>query len=188
MSNNNTASRMANAKVSFGSNAVQKQPETTVANEPKVKKESLFKRIKTGYANTIKTFNNVTNITSGTIKGVTEGAAVATAIAVVGKNVSEGLTFKAIGNTISDVAKAVTTVVKHIPDAIFKSPAENIKTLFTSSTKAVDTVVKGAKKYKAVTAIAGIAGTAIAAIRIVQGKVNANKANADVDHSLNIQH
>lgn len=189
MSNNYSTSRMANGKVSFGSNVENKQPETTAAVEDaKVEKESLFVRLKKGYANIAKTFNNVTNITSGTVKGVVEGAAVASAIAVVGKNATEGFTFKTIGRSIADIAKAGGMVVKHIPDAILKSPVENIKTLFSSSTKAISAISKGARQHKSLAAIAAIAGGVVAAVKIVQGKVKANKANADIDHSLRFKH
>lgn len=170
---------MLNKNVSFGNSNAQQAP-----------KEGFFTKAKKGCLNVAKTFNNVTNISAGAARGVAEGAALAGAIALVGKNCAknEGITFKSVKGILGDIVTAGKTVIKHIPDAIVKSPLENVKTLFTSAWNGAKVVAKGVKNHKTTTAIAAIAGFATVAARVIQGRVRANLANAQIDHATNNGH
>ena len=135
--------------------------------------------------------NTVLSVGAGATHGVVEGAVVAGLIGVVGKNIKNAQ--GQIGGTIKGLAKDALAVVKVVPKTIkavwANSPKENLGKLFKevipSTAKKVGS---GLKKHNATAAIAVCAGLAIFALRTIQGKVNANSRNANIDHSTNQGH
>ena len=191
---------MSNPVVSFGKKSKtqenkqnsQQAPENYSADnsiqEPKV---SFFKKVRNGFLSGIKSFNNISNIGTGVARGAVEGAVVASAVALVGKNCSKtkGLTFKSIGGIIKDLWKTGKNIItKGIPRIITKSPLDNVTTLFKSTGKAIRVLANGARNHKLTAAIATCAGAAVIIARTVQGKVIANKANSELDHITNRGH
>lgn len=159
-----------------------------VAKEPKV---GFFKKVKNGFLTVVKSFNNVSNVGTGFARGAVEGAVVASAVALVGKNCSKtkGLTFKSLGGIIKDLWKAGKTVItKGIPRIITESPLDNVKTLFGSTGNAIKKLASGARSHKLTAAIATGLGATVVIARTIQGKARANKTNAELDHITNHGH
>ncbi|MBQ8635788.1 hypothetical protein IJ425_06520 [bacterium] len=188
MSNRNVSFGNANAKTQNTSQGVQQPIDT--ASQPQQPKVSIFKRIKKGFLNIAKSFNTVTGVGSGAVRGLTEGAVAATVIGVFGKNCKQGKgqILETAGGILKDLGKSAVAVVKHIPDVITKAPIENVKNLCHSAINGVTKVAKGAKANKLTAAAATLAGVVIFAARTIQGKAQANKANAELDHITNNHH
>lgn len=165
---------------------VQKQPKPEIQTEPE-KKENIFKRTKRSFMNFLKGFNNVKNTSSGAIRGAVEGIAIGSLIGVFGYNYKEnqGEFFKTLGGTVKDVAGEAWKFIKNIPSAITeRSPINTVTTVLKEPFKQM-------KKLKGNTATiaASIAvALGIVAFRTVQGKIKANRANANIDHNLNEGH
>ncbi|MBR2069064.1 MAG: hypothetical protein IJ877_04795 [Candidatus Gastranaerophilales bacterium] len=125
----------------------------------KEKKGNIFHRAKIGIMNTIKSFNNVKNTTAGVIRGVAEGAAATAVIGTIGHNFIKSE--HKIGGTI----KGTLGDIGQLPVKFYK--------------------YMGSKKLIALTAVVS---AGFIALRTIQGKINANKANANIDHALNEGH
>ena len=172
------------------------QPRPEMQGEPE-QKEGFFKRVKRGFMNFLKGFNNVKNTGSGFVRGAVEGIAASVVIGTVGKNIIESKNdiFKTLKGVVIDVGNAALGVIKFIPSIITKAPIENLKNIIDLPAKFVKYMlgnpqegVKAAKSNKFLVAIAAISALAILAYRTVQGKIAANKENANIDHALNEGH
>ncbi|MBQ4647096.1 MAG: hypothetical protein IJB79_07080 [Candidatus Gastranaerophilales bacterium] len=195
-------------KARVEANAAQKQ-ETAIQEQPK-KKASVtetYNKAKKGVTDIFKGVNTITNVGTGIIRGAVDGVALTATAGVIGKAISEtkdmqGLKVLShiIGQTIGDFAKGAWKAIKFIPSIITKSPLENAKTILTLpkkfyGSKAVlngEEIVKEATGYLKGNKKVAIAATAIGlcalAFRTIQGKINANDKNADIDHKTNQGH
>ena len=94
---------------------------------------------------------------------------------------------KTLGGTITDVAKSVWGAVKYIP----KMFNQNLKSTFKEMGQLPAKFIKymnettGAKKL---TVLSSLAGIGFIAYRAVEGRIHANKKNANIDHALNEGH
>ena len=147
--------------------------------------------VKKGFLGFIKDVNKATDITTGVVKGLAEGTALAGAISIVGKNCEKGkgITLKTVGGILGDLGK----VIKVIPSALknifwSNSVKENLSIAFKKAKNAVPALIDGAKKHKATAALAATALVAMVAVRAIQGKINANMENANLDHATNNTH
>lgn len=196
---------------SIAGNAHQTQPAPNVVaqaqNEVQPQKNNggFFHGIKRGFMRIAKGFNSVKNTTSGFVKGLKEGLVAGTLVGTVGanlikakKSVSDSmkakgleassfplarLTFKTITGTVSDVAGTAWKFIKHIPDLYNKAPKTNIKTIIGLPGKFIKYM--GNKKLIALSSAIAVGAVVL---RTLQGKISANRANADIDHSLNEGH
>jgi len=163
-----------------------------VQEEPKksFSVKEAYSKAKRGVTNTIKGFNNITNIGGGLVKGVTQGGIAAATIAVVGKNIknADGKIWGTVKGIGKDLGGACWTALKAIPCIITKSPLDNIKSLASASKNGAKAVWNGIGKHKLTSAIAGVSALAIFAYKAIQGKVQANQKNADLDHKTNQGH
>lgn len=143
--------------------------------------------IKTRALNVLKGVNNVTNTTGGAIRGAAEGIGAAAVIGLIGKNIKESKAniFGTLGGMAKDTGAAIWSAVKFVPALITKAPVENVKDIVTLPVKFYKNYLKG---NKATGALATIAAAGVLAFRTVQGKMNANLKNADIDHATNTKH
>ncbi len=165
---------------------IQKQPKPEIQTEPE-KKENVFKRVKRGFMNFIKGFNNVKNTTSGAARGAVEGLVAGSLIGVFGYNYkqNQGEFFKTIGGTIKGIGKEAWKFIKNIPSAITaRSPLNTVTTVLKEPFKQM----KKLKGNSATIAASVAVALAILAYRTIQGKLAANRANANIDHNLNEGH
>ena len=160
-------------------------------NEPEVKeKKSIGEKLhnaKIGLINVLKGFNNVKDTTKGAIRGTIEGVAAASLVGCFGKNLknSQGQFFPTVGGFIKDIGSEAWKAVCYLPKAMFsRTPWESVKAIVTEPFK----LAKGLKGNPATIAAAAAVGVGFIGFRTIQGKINANKANADVDHKLNEGH
>ena len=150
------------------------------------------KGVKQTIADTYKGINNTTSVAGGAIKGLVEGVAFGSLFGVLAKNVKENtskiateageeiskINFKdAIGGTISDIGGLALKVIKQIPGQLAK--------LKDTPKKYFDYLGKDNKLIKA-----GAIGIAVVAVayNVIKSKIQANRRNADLDHSWNIKH
>ena len=163
---------------------------------------NIFQRAKHSVMNVAKGFNNVKNTTSGFIKGIKEGVVAGTIVGTVGKNLLNAkktieaeaaqsdkgfrlgkFAFKTVSGTISDIGSTALKAVKRLPDLYTKAPKNNLKAVKDLPNKFIKYM--GSKKL---TAVAAAVAVGAVALRTLQGKINANRANANIDHSLNEGH
>ena len=162
----------------------QPQPEFKQVSEPQ---QSTARRAKNGFINFLKGFNNVKDTMSGAVRGAVEGVAMGSLVGVFGHNYKKqkGEFFATLGGTIKDIASEGWKFVRNIPSIITKrTPWNTISTIAKEPFKQM-------KKLKGNTpTIIAASATALAilAFRTVQGKIKANKANANIDHSFNEGH
>ena len=162
-----------------------------------------YENAKVGVVEFFKDINNITNVTSGVARGVAEGIGVTAIVGVVGKAISEAKDEKGlkviahiVGQTVKDFAKGAWETIKFIPSVITKSPLENIKTIsslpkkfFAKEYAVNEQALKGyLSGHGKVAAIATAVGLGVLAFRTIQGKINANEKNADLDHKTNLGH
>ena len=143
--------------------------------------------IKEGFVKVVKGINTVTGTTQGVVRGAAEGVALTAAIGLIGKNIKEANSdiFKTTAGIISDSAKAAWNTVKFVPALLTKAPVENLKNVITLPSKFYKNYLKNTKTTAA---IATAAGLGVLAFRTIQGKINANLKNADVDHATKSTH
>ena len=174
-------------KTELQNNNASQTPVITEDKEDKASISETYGKAKKGVTNFIKKINNVTNVTQGTVRGVVDGVIATTAVGVLGK-ACKVEKFNILGiakNTIVDVAKGAWNAVKFIPSIITKSPLENAKTILRLPKKFYGDYLKG---HKAIAVLASVIGASVLAIRMTQGKINANQKNADLDHKTNQGH
>ena len=156
------------------------------ASMPEIPQKKLS--LKERFLNTIKGFNNVTGTAAGFARGIIDGVIVTSLVCFIGKNIkdAEGNIGKTIQGMIKDTGKAIKHVVtQSIPKIITKAPIDNIKSLKDAPGKFYKEYLGGNKK---IGIIATAIGVAALALRTLQGKLNANKKNADLDHYTNTKH
>ena len=132
--------------------------------------------------------NNVTSVAGGIARGVVDGAVATTVVAIGAKALKEAENFNVfqiVGNVGKDVAKGACNVIKFIPSLITKAPIDNLKTISSLPKKLYTNYLKN---YKGAATIATVVGLSVLALRTIQGKVNANQKNADLDHKTNLGH
>lgn len=158
--------------------------------EPVVQKTSLsdkFNRAKLTAVNALKSINTLFGVSGGMLGGVVKGAAVATGIGFIGKNIKDGQnsitnTLKGMGSDVFNVGK---NILKFIPAIVTKAPLDNIKNILKITPNFYTQYLKG---HKGIAAIATVAGIGVFALNTLKGKIKANRNNADVDHSVNTGH
>ncbi len=139
--------------------------------------------------NVFKGFNRVTGVASGAARGVADGVILAGSVGFIGRNIkrANGNIGKTITGMFNDAGKIIKTVFSHKPitSLITKAPIENLKTLKSIPAKFYKSCMKGNK----LTSLA-VVGTFLGAVafRTIQGKLIANKKNADIDHYTNNKH
>ncbi|MBQ8476088.1 hypothetical protein IJ531_03400 [bacterium] len=177
------------AKQPAAATAAAPQPQTVTEPETQKKKGGIrqgFHNAKVGVMNFLKGFNNIKDTTAGAIRGIAEGAAATAIIGTVGHNFikSERKIGKTITGTIGDVFKLPVNFCKYIGNSkLLKDIAGTIGDIFKLPGKFYKYM--GSGKLIALTAVIS---AGIIAFRTIQGKINANKANADIDHALNEGH
>ncbi len=145
--------------------------------------------LKEGILNIFKGYNQTTGVASGVVRGIADGAVLAGCVGFVGRNIKKanGNIGGTIAGMFKDTGKIIRTVFEHKPitSLITKSPLENLKTLKSVPVKFYKSCMKGNK----LTSFA-VVGTMLGAIaiRTLQGKLIANKKNADIDHYTNTKH
>ena len=173
-----------------------KPPVVQGENKPELNAEKknisdTFEKTKTKVVDTFKTINTATGVSKGAIAGVAKGATVTGVIALLGKNIfsGEGLKTNSFGKVITGVVKDLGKVSKKllnvIPSLITKSPLENTKNLLNTVPNFYKNYLKG---HKMIALIATLAGACTVALNTYLGKINANRKNADIDHSVNTGH
>ena len=155
--------------------------------------------VKSGVAGIFKGFNNVAGILKGTANGLARGvvfgslAGVAaknwkdtTSVVVneAGKNIRKTDIKGFINGTLGDIFKFASGVIKAIPEAFKKPPTETLKSLTSLPKK----FFKYLGTSKAVKAVAIGVGALTLVYNIVKSKIEANRKNADIDHSWNLKH
>lgn len=175
--------------------AQNNQQKAVAVDEQPKKKFSVseaYQNVKKGIVGFFKGVNNVTNVASGVTRGIAEGAAATAVVGVAGKAIkgakdSQGL--KVISDiavsTVKDFAIGAWETIKFIPSILTKSPIDNIKTVSSLPKKFYGTYLKN---NKTVAIVATAVGLGVLAFRTIQGKVNANEKNADLEHKTNLGH
>ncbi len=143
--------------------------------------------LRKGLVSVLKSYNTVTSTTQGVLRGTAEGIAAAGIIGLIGKNIKQANSniFGTFGGMIKDAGKAIINTAKFVPALITKSPLENIKTVVKLPKEFYKTYLKNSSKTAA---LATIGAVGIFAFRAIQGKINGNLKNADVDHATKSQH
>ncbi len=162
------------------------QPKPEIQGKPE-NKEGFLKRTKRGFMNFLKGYNNVKNTTSGAARGAVEGLVAGSLVGVFGYNYkqNQGEFFKTIGGTIKGIAKEAWKFIKNIPSAITtRSPLNTVTTVLKEPFKQM----KKLKGNPATIAASAVIALGILTFRTFQGKIRANRANANIDHSLNEGH
>ena len=143
--------------------------------------------LKKGLVSVLKNYNTVTSTTQGVARGTAEGIAAAGIIGLIGKNIKQADSniFSTFGGIIKDTGIAAIKTIKFIPALITKSPLENIKTVLRLPKEFYKTYLKHTPKTATLATIGAIG---ILAFRTIQGKINGNLKNADVDHATKSTH
>ena len=168
------------------------EPEYNLVITPGSSAPKPRKGFKESIADTYKSINNTTSIIGGAVKGLVEGVIIGGVFGVVAKNIKDN---RAVMKNVEDGAKEAVkqtslkdTAIGCIKDVancainILKTIPEKIKDL---PKKYSEYLGKDSAKIKA--AIAGII-IITTAVNIIKAKIQANRRNADIDHSLNIRH
>ena len=132
-----------------------------------------------GVANVVKTYNNLSYPVRGAINGTAQGIGVTALVGLIGKNVHKKEVGEALGGIVKDCGKFIGNAIKSIPAVLTKAPLENVKNLAGLPGKFYGTYLK---ENKGVAALATVAGLATLAVNIIKARLDANKANADIDH------
>lgn len=170
-------------------NQAVQQKEVAVSEQPK-KKFSISETYQKGKKNVINFFkgvNNVTNVASGVARGAVEGIATTAVVGTIAKACKEQEfhIFRTTGQIVKDGFDALIGAIKFVPDVLTKSPIDNIKTISSLPGKFYKEYLKG---HAGIAAAATVIGLAVLAFRAIQGKINANEKNADLDHKTNLGH
>lgn len=173
---------------------LEEQPDTLVRSEEEQvleeqqpKKKLNLTDIKHKLLNLFKGFNNVSDTTKGAVKGVAFGSIAAAGVGVVGKSIkdAEGKIAGTLANIGKDAFAGIKGVVTFIPKLITKAPIDNAKDLITLVPRFFTRYLKG---HKGIAALSALTAAGVIAFNVVQGKIKANKKNADLDHKLNHGH
>ena len=143
---------------------------------------------KTGFMNLMKGFNNVTNTSSGAIRGIAEGLGAAALVGTFAKNLKEhdSKFFPTLGGVIKDIAKEAWTIIKLVPSFVVDViKTDSLQKLIHEPSRLWNEHIKGNPKAAAAVILSGLT---VFALRTFQGKINANRKNANIDHSLNEGH
>jgi len=154
---------------------------------------------KQSVAGVFKGFNNVSGIATGVAKGIGKGILFGGLAGVVAKNYKQAsqVVLNEAGKKVrstnlkgfikgvcGDLGNFAGKIFKSIPNIFSKSPLENLKSLKDLPKRYFEYLGKG----KAVKAIAiGVAAITLG-YNIVKSKIQANRKNADIDHSWNLKH
>jgi len=160
--------------------------------------------VKRGLAGIFKGYNNITEVVKGTAKGLVSGAAIGALTGAVIKNFKENSSTivtetgkkihnvqfgKFIGDTVKDIINCGKSALKRIGEVtqkpLIEVPKEFIKDIVGLPGKYMKYLGRGNKLAKV--AAIGV-GLGVLGYNIVKAKVQANRKNADVDHSLNLKH
>ena len=166
--------------------SIQTQSQPQKAEENKSLGEKI-RNTKRGFLNFVKGFNDVKDTTTGAVRGIVDGLIGASIVGVFGKNLKQhdGKFFETLGGVVKDVSSEACKVIRNIPSIITKrSPLNTVTT-------ALKEPFKLAKKLKGnpwTIAAACATGAGIFAYRTIQGKITANKKNANLDHAVNEGH
>ncbi|MBR1617204.1 hypothetical protein IJ670_03545 [bacterium] len=160
--------------------------DNTQNNKPNVIEGA--KKVRSGFLNFLKDVNEVKGTGQGAIRGVAEGAVLAGLTGLVGKSATDAKGH--IGGTLKNIAGDLLRIKKDnngvvwkffgfFPKLITDSPLNNVKTILNQPSNFYKNYLKG---HKATAAVATVAGLTVAAARTLQGRLQANKANAEIDH------
>lgn len=153
-----------------------------------VKKKPTFKQRVLGI---LKGYNNITRTSGGVVKGITDGAILAGAVGFIGRNIHKSKEAnynvgKIIGGMFSDAGKIIAHITtKTIPHIFTKAPIENLKNFGAPIATFYNKCMKG---NKATSALAVTLFAGAVAFRTIQGKMIANKRNAEIDHHTGEKH
>ena len=156
--------------------------------------------LKQRFAGIFKGFNNVSGIATGALKGTARGIAFGCLAGVLAKNFKDATTktvnelgktvrktelTKFFKGTFEDLFNFVGKTFKAIPSIFSKAPTESLKDIKDLPKKYMDYLGKGNKAVKAIAI-----GTAALTLgyNIIKSKVQANRKNANIDHSWNLGH
>lgn len=170
--------------------AVKEETKEAIAQEQPKQNFSItdtYQKAKKSITDVFKGFNNVTSVSNGAIRGIGEGIVATAFVGTIAKACKEENfhIIKTTGKILSDSGKGLLNSIKFIPSIITKSPLENIKTLGSLPKKFYKDYLKG---HPAIATLATVGGLAVFALRTIQGKVNANQKNANLDHKTNQGH
>lgn len=162
-----------------------KAEETTLEEQPK--KKLTLTEVKHKFLNFFKGFNNINDTAKGAIKGVAFGSLIAAGVGAVGKNIkdAEGKIAGTLTGIGKDLFAGIKNTVLFVPKLITKSPLENARSLVTLVPRFYTKYLKG---HAGIAALATLTGVGVLAFNTIQGKIKANKKNADLDHKLNHGH
>lgn len=151
------------------------------------KATTTFNSLKDSAVDAIKDINQVTSVGAGVVRGVVGGATGAVTIGVLGKHIkeTEGSIPGTIAGTLKDFTTGAGKAIGFIPSLLKKSPVDNFKTIVKLPNKFFKSYLKG---HKLIGALATATAFSIAAYRTIQGKLNGNLKNANVDHRLKRGH
>lgn len=184
-----------NQNISFKGSEVQK-PQAQEENQEvqsaddkafAAKAKETFGSLRDSAVDTIKDINEVTCTSAGLAKGIVGGSIGAVGVGVLGKNIklSKGDIAGTVQGSIKDLTVGAAKALKFIPQILTKSPVKNIQSVAGMPKKFFGTYLKG---HKVTASLALAAGLSIAAFKTIQGKLNGNLKNANVDHRLNRGH
>jgi len=174
-------------------NTKQTQPiptfdsEIQIQEDSKKKDKGFFRNIKFGFMNIAKGFNNVKDMASGAVRGAVEGLALGSLVGTFGYNYKnkKGEFFATLGGTVKNIADEGWKFIKNVPSIITKrTPLNTVTTVLKEPFKQF----KKLKGNNLTIAASVITALSVLSLRVIQGKINANKKNADIDHSLNEGH
>ena len=167
---------------SYSLNTSFKSLKQTTNNNNESLQNSSKKGIKEGVIGLLKNINNVKNTTDGFLKGTLEGGATVGIIGLVGKSIkdADGKIVGSMGNIIKTSAKTAWSAIKFIPAIIKdKTPLETVQTVLKQPKNFYQNFMKDNKLSAT---IATLAGAGVLEFRTIQGKMHANKSNAEIDH------
>jgi len=161
---------------------------TSDAVYPKKSFKEKTQKAKENFLTIIRTFNDVKGTTQGVVRGAADGLIAGTVIGVMGKNIkqADGKIYGTLKGIFKDSIKVVFKAVKHIPDIITKSPLENMKKIIGLPKSFYANYIT--KNNELTTTLSVLGALSVFALRALQGKMNANKVNSDVDHYTNSGH
>ena len=152
-----------------------------------VNSENSKPSLKTRFTDAIKVFNTTTNTVQGVSRGVVEGIFAAGLVGLIGKNIKSAKSniFKTLWGVVKDIGAVVGATLKSIPGLLTEAPIKNLSNVASLPKKFYKNYLKDNK----VTAVlATVAALGVLAFRTIQGKINANLKNADVDHATKTKH
>ena len=162
--------------------------ENIAMNNQSAEEKPSFKR---GILGVIKNYNRARGTAMGVAKGLVDGVIGAGLVGYVGRNIRKSKESnynigKVIGGLVSDAFDgAKYFVTKTIPHIITKSPLENARNLLNTPREFYNKCLKGSKGLTVLTALVFVGALAF---RTIQGKMIANKRNAEVDHYTGYNH